>query len=217
MFGDRDPLDALLLEAMDQAARRKVKKLPTIQPLREEKIRESFKALYATPENWLPTRCLAVIHRSERGEHTLLGAFQELKHVRHRHLFSGKTVQIATGAMKLERCLIPSEVEDQMFVTGDHWLHGAPPPPNFPDNPEGIVDRQLLFDLVLHDLQVEAIQAKITVRTEHGWTRRVVLSDTTQFHCPTNRQTIFLPKGLDILDGMSFDCKKALKEYLARG
>lgn len=219
MFGDHGPLDALLLEALDHEARRKFKKLPTIKPEREAKIKESFKALYLTPENWLPRKVIAVIHRDLSGNHQLLGAFQRMIHVTHRTLPSGKTIPRPTGASKLVRCESPCSVEDEMIVTGDYWLHGIPQPlpPDFGDNPEGIADHQLAFDVVLADLGVEARQARLEVRTERGWTRRAVLRDTTQFFCPTNKVVIWLPKGLDILEAMSFECKKALKDRLSRG
>lgn len=217
MFGDPSPLDALLLEALDHEARRRIKKQPTLIIQREEKIKESFRALYNNPDNWLAGPVIAVIHRAEKGENTLLGAFQKFSHVRRRTLFSGKVINTPTGAIKYERIEGPALPEDQMFVTGEQWLHDIRPKlPEFPENPEGIVDHQLGFDLSLGDLQVEAKQAQVEVRTERGWIRRVSLRDTTQFFCPTNRVVIFLPKGLDVLDAMSFECKKALKDRLVK-
>lgn len=218
LFGNHGPLDALLLEALDQEARRKFKKIPTLKPEREAQIKETFKNLYLSPDNWLPRKIVAVVHRSDSGEYTLLGAFQKMIHVTNRHLPNGKTISRPTGASKLVRCEGPVSVEEEMIVNGDYWLHGIQPLsiPDFGDNPEGIADHQLAFDLHLGDLGVEASKVQIEVRTERGWIRRVVLRDTTQFFCPTNKIVIFLPKGTEILEAMSFECKKKLKEKVSK-
>ncbi len=218
MFGQRDPLDLLLLSAMASAQNRqaKLKKQPTLVLAREAVIHETLKERYLNPANWRPGKILAVIHRAEDGATTLLGAFQHQTHVRHRETLKG-TQHIPTGATKLVRLEGPHPVEDQMIVTGEHWLHDIQmKPAEFPENPEGLADHELTLDIHLSDLQVEAKGVKVQVRTERGWTRRVTLRDTTQFHCPTNRLAIFLPKGIDVLDGMSFENKKALKERLSR-
>lgn len=218
MFGARDPLEALLDDAIDQDRRRKIKPLPTLRVKpREEQIKESFKQLYLNPDNWSPGKVLALVHRNEKGETTLLGAFQQLNHVRHcKGLHGTMTIKPTGLGMKLVRCEGPALTVETLFVTGDQWLHGPPEMQHIPDNPEQIADHDLSFDLLLGEMQVAAKSARIRVRTERGWTRRVCLIDTTQFFCPTGKTAIFLPKGTDVLEGMSFENKVSLKERLQR-
>lgn len=215
MFGQKDFLDSLLDSAMDQEARRKFKKMPTIglKP-REEQVKEAFKSVYA-PENWEQGKVFAIIHRSPTGEFTLLGAYQEFVHMRRRKLFSAKVLSAPSGATKYIRCEGVVEVQDQLFVTGDHWLNPPRPlePPHEEDSGQ-IRDVELSFDLFLGDLQVVARNVKIVVRLERNWIRRVTLRDTTQFVCPTNKSVFFFPKELDVLDAMSFENKVALKGVL---
>lgn len=210
----KSSLDGLLRSAMANQAltQTKVKRMPDSKGLsREALVRESFKATYANPDNWAAGSHIAVIHRDDKGNHQLLGAFQEFFHVRKSaHLNRA----IRTGARKLVRAEGPVLIAHEEIVTGDQWLHGPAPEQHIPDNPEEIFDHQLTFNLSLADLQADAPEAKIEVRTERGWIRWVKLVNTTQFLCPTSRVAFFLPKNIDVLEAMSHENKIVLKNKI---
>lgn len=195
----RDQLDALLDSALAQAARRKVKPMPTNAD-RLDKIKESFHSIFTNPENWLPGRAIALIHQASNGNKTLLGAFREYTHKR-------------SAARKLCRSMQPISIDSEEIVTGDWWLkqHDAL---HWPENPEHIETREFAFDIELSELQVFAKAAPIRIRLKAGWIQRVELVEQTQFASPTNKIFIHFPAGLDILEGMSFENKMSLRGRL---
>lgn len=195
-----DSLEGLLADAMQQARRRKVTNKAIAKPVPPK---EPFRSTFQNPENWRPGKVLAVIHRSAEGKLTLLGAFREYVHMK------------VEGSRKLCRISEPVPIEGEHFVTGDNWLspHAAILPPS-EDNPEGIEDRELQFDLEIPCLQIIAKQAKIRVRLEKGWIRSVKLARQTQFVCLASKIFIFFPPNLDVLEEMGFDNKVALKKRL---
>lgn len=193
-----DVLDALLNEALHQASHRTVKKLPGKDD-RLKQIRESFQSTYVKPENWERTRGIALIHRSPDGKQTLLGNFSEYVHK------NGK-------ARKLLREAIPMIVEAQEFVTGEWWLRS--------DTAMRIEDhnnfciKETCLDLELGDLQVFAHRVMVKVHMHDNWIARVELAEQTKFVCPLNSQFLHLSKGLDVLDGLSFDSKMELRKQM---
>lgn len=193
----KDPLDALLESALAQASLRKVKALPS--KARGEP-KEPFNTTYTNPENWLPGKAIALIHKAADGHLTLLGAFQEFNHKR-------------TTARKLCRVTEAMMIDSEEIVMGDWWVkprEGI----KWDENSEHLSTREFAFDLELGELQLFAKAATILVHLKETWIAKVELKEQTQFTCPTNKIFIFFPAGLDILDGMSFENKLALRERL---
>lgn len=194
----KDPLQALLDEAVAVQSRKKVLKQPT-KPDRLDKIKEAFNSTFTNPENWKPGKAVALIHQAKDGHKTLLGAFREFIHK------SGKT-------RKLCRSPEPMPIDCEEVVTGDWWVRREQP--HFDDHAPHLELRELILDLELGELQVFAKTVAVKVHLRAGWIAKVVLAEQTCFVCPTNRMFIYFPADLDILDGMSFDNKKALRAIL---
>lgn len=194
-----DPLDILLSEALHEASRKKIKPLPEKSD-RLDKIRESFRSNYEKPENWIRTRGIALIHRDENGATTLLGNFSEFIH---------KKNKIARKLVREGGLL---QIAAQEFVTGSWWLRT-----DTLERMQESVDheeRDTRMDIVLGELQVFSHDVKLRIFLVRGWIARVELVEQTQFVCPTNSQFIFLPKGLDILEGMDYDSKMVLRKKM---
>jgi len=195
----RDPLDALLDSAMAQASNRRVKALPG-KKTRLEQLKESFNTTYTNPENWTQSKSVALIHKSSNGHLTLLGAFKEFHHKR-------------TAARKLCRCSEPLAIDCEEIVTGDWWLRNREEI-HWPENVEHYSTREFNFDLELGELQMFAKDARIRVQLKADWIAKVELVEQIQFVCPTNKIFIYFPQGIDVLEGMSFENKLALRERL---
>lgn len=197
-------LDALLLDALQQQ-RRKPRMLPqpSARSAREIILRESFQSTFSKPENWRQCRTLALIHRSEDGQLTLLGSFQEFIHRR-------------LSARKLIRIEVPSPCEGEEIVSGPEWF-GGPPPICTIENPEALETREISLDLSLRDLEASGRAVRLTVSLRKGFIDCVQLAEPTRFSCVEGKHQIFLPQGLKILDGMTLESKVKLKEALAYG
>ena len=193
-------LDDLLASAKREAHERG-KKPPRASTPRPPSEAETLRSRFENPENWLAKRTLAVVHRAPEGTLTLLGAFKE-------HVFRSDP-----HTRKLIRIEEPSAVEGQEFVTGDYWLKPRFSA-EFPEWQDGIEDREIFFDLELDSIQAHAHGVPLTVRLENGWIRSAKLRFNTQLVCPTNRVFFFLPRGLDVLEAMSFANKVAMKKEL---
>ncbi len=197
----KDPLQALLDEAVAIQSRKRVIKQPT-KPDRLEKLKEAFHSTFTNPENWLPGKAIAVIHRAKDGHQTLLGAFREFTHKHNK-------------ARKLCRSPEPMAIDCEEIVTGDWWVRREQP--HFDDHAPHLELREFAFDIELGELQVFAKTALIRVHLRNTWIAKVELIEQTQFVCPTNKMFIYFPAGLDILEGMSFDNKLALRLQLEGG
>lgn len=195
----KDNLDVLLTQAKAEASRRRVRALPS-KDRRLDAIKEAFNTTYTNPENWQRTRGIALIHRSACGTLTLLGNFSELMHKRN------------TKVRKLVRENEPIAISAEEIVTGDWWIRK--------ETAEAIASRdhfetrQITFDLELDELQVYAKDAAIRIHLKNNHIARVELTEQTKFICPTNRIFVYFPADLDVLEGMSFTNKIALRQRL---
>lgn len=197
----RDALEALLDDAMEQVRRKKTSRmlaLPT-KP-REVILRESFQSTFAKPENWREHRTIALVHRAEDGELTLLGAFKEFLHRR-------------LPARKLVRIEAPSACEGEEIVSGPEWF-GGPGPVQTIENPEGLETREVSIDISLRDLDAIGRAVRLTVSLIKGLVDCAKLAEPTQFSCIQTRTVIFMPAGLKILDGMTLESKMTLRRAL---
>lgn len=201
-----DSLEILLKEALTSQAQRRtaaLKSSPKVILPAKPDIREIF----ANPANWREGRCIAIIHRTREGEQTLIGAFTEFRHKSHE-------------ARKLIRLDGPNAVSGEEYVTGDYWLretHQLADANLREADVQPIVDREIIFDLMLEAIQVHASDVALVVRLVHGGISEVRLKFSTQFACAKSRVFIHLPKRLDILDAMSFENKVLLKKRLGIG
>lgn len=202
-------LDDLLTRAMAKQTptkpRRKASDMLTPEEMAQAERR--VLARWRDPVNWERTRNVMLIHVGEQGQETLLGNFIEYKH------------KLSSGVCrKLQRDETPTAVGEIEHVTGSNWLVervqldetkrvGTSPPAE--------EMREAIVDLHLPELDhVFSPEVMVTVTLLWGGVSRVELMDDTRFFSKDKRVQLVLPAGLDVLEGMSLDCKLKLREFL---
>lgn len=153
--------------------------------------------LYKNPENWQPWSNVTLVHQTAGGVDTILGFFTSFKH---------RTV---LGARKLIRGpadpLLGHETEfvtDPWYVTEARGYHSEPSSElHFPVSLRLVLDDGLASEGE-HTLHVGA--------TRGVGIRRAVLD--TAVRLSAGGTILYLPAGLDILDGLDHGCKVRLKE-----
>lgn len=153
-------------------------------------------SLYKDPANWEPWSNITLVHRAEVD--TVLGFFVAFRH------------REVLGARKLVRGphdpLLGVEIE---YVTDPWYRDGMPKPPtaerstelHFPVSLRIILDDGLASEGE-HVVHVGAVRAV-------GIRRAVLDAAVRLSHAGT---ILYLPAGLDLLDGLSLDSKLKLKE-----
>lgn len=195
------PLEDLLTRALVKQTAKKVRRLPDdkidVKELAqaERRLRERF----SNPENWEKVRTVTLVHDASD---TLLGNFIEYKH------------KLSKGVCrKFIRVEGPAPVDAIERVQGDNW-HAAPLHPHAPDKLEH-EEREAMVDLHLPELDnVYAPSTLVLVHLAWGGIARVELMDETRFFSKDRRIQLMLPAGLDVLEGMSLDCKLELRKFL---
>ena len=187
-----NPLEELLAETLCKLTPPKTRKAADPKFNNRHHLHEEF----ANPERWTRTRGLALIHLESN---TLLGNFSEYRHIRFQ------------DARKLVREDTPMLVEGSEFVSGPQWIEWSDPKIEWERWQEV---RQVVIDLHLPELGVRALAVMVDVTLTHGGVSRVELADLTHFHSDDRRSAFFLPKHVDVLEGMSFDCKLTLRAEL---
>lgn len=204
-FGD---LDALLTRAMARQTPKKERRRPDAQ-LTVEELAEAEKRVLArwrSPENWERTRNVVLIHQAGEQE-TLLGNFVE-----YRHKFSQGVCR------KLIRDATPAVVGEIEYVTGDNWLAKRVDLENLQKDmlaQPAEEMREAVVDLHLPELDhVFSPAVMVMVHLLWGGINRVELVEETRFFSKDRRVQLILPEGLDVLEGMSLDCKLELRKWL---
>lgn len=190
-----NPLEDLLREALAAAPAKRNRARNSFDPAEKPKLSGlgHHSSSYTDGEaNWTRTRGVALIHRDSN---TLLGNFSEFAH---RH----------SSARKLVRTEEPLLVEGTEWVSGPQWIEWS-------REPEAAVAQvvvlEIVADLHLHELGVRAMAATVEVTISYGGVSKVELFDLTHFHSDDHRVAFFLPKHLNVLDGLSLDTKLAIR------
>lgn len=154
----------------------------------------NYRASFRQPENWVFKAQVQLVH-VEGSLTTLIGLYNELVHIsvpRCRRLVAAHD----------RREDFPFRLEQ---VTGDHWLPSAAWSLR-----HQATERKLdvLLDLEL-DLgqSLEAKEVLCNVWIVGGGLQRLCLQEDTLFEGNTPRTILSLPAGLDILEGLSRECK----------
>lgn len=157
----------------------------------------SYRASFTRPENWALSAQVQLIH-VEGAVRTLIGLFDELKH----SYVPGCRRLVATSTRSGE---LPFKLEE---VTGPHWLpEAAWELRRRPANRTLELAADITLDLGQHLVaQACLLQASLV----GGGLQRLCLLADTIFEGNTPRTICSLPAGLDILEGLSQDCKVAL-------
>lgn len=191
---ERDPLDALFERALvehgnEVSGKRSLRTAADY----DANYRQSF----TQEANWKLTSQVELVH-IEGNIHTLVGLFDEFKHVKVR----GCRRLIAAS----ERIVgLPSMSEE---VHGDHWLpferlHIKRQPTEH--------TKDLCCDLVLdmgQALKAEAVLLHACL--VGGGLQRLLLQADTTFEGHTPRTILQLPAGLDVLEGLTKMCKEVV-------
>lgn len=193
-----DPLEDLYTDALLNAAQKPRRKAdPSIKDALASSTKR-MREVFSLPENWERKRGLALLHE-ETG--TLLGNYSEYVH---------RTVP---GCRRLVHEHAPIPIDGIERVPGSWWLGERK------DYVKASVSwtetRQAMLDVQLPELGVAYPLAELVVGLYLGGIMRVELAADTQFASPTGGLLLTLPKGTNILECMSTDCKIALRKELA--
>ena len=189
-----DDLEGLLLHAQVEASNAQ-KGRRSISTRREADT--SYRASFTREDNWSHTAQVQLIH-VENNVRTLVGLFNELKHT----YVPGCRRLVAT-ATRLDG--LGLKIEE---VTGLHWLpHAAWELRRRPPNKVTELVADVTLDLGQH------LQAGAVILQAHlvgGGLQRLCLLTNTIFEGNTPRTICSLPAGLDILEGLTQECKVAV-------
>jgi hypothetical protein len=209
---DFTDLDALLTKAMARQTPKKERRRPEAQLTVEELAEAERKVLarWRSPENWERTRNVVLIHVSDDGEQeTLLGNFVEYKH------------KLSVGiCRRLVRDLTPAAVGEIEHVKGNNWLGQRMDLEELRKDKlaeRAEETREAIVDLHLPELDhvfspavmvvVQLLWGGISQGRADG--RDAVLLSKDHSRCSSS-----CPAGMDVLEGMSLDCKLKLREWL---
>lgn len=145
--------------------------------------------IFADPDNWRQTRGVTLIHGPTQ---TLLGNFWELRH---------KTVP---DARRLVRSAEPIPVTT--LETVDFGVVQLDP--MIPAH-QALSHRVLTLNVQLATPAVAAERVLLRVEYYEQWTARVVLLEPTTF--AEAGEILTLPAGVDILPGLTRECKRAVR------
>ncbi len=193
-----DPLEDLFTEAQFAAANgKKAKRLP--DPSKKNALDAASKSLhdlFANPENWTRTRGVALIHKESD---TLLGNFSEYLH---------KTIN---GARKLIREEILIGVSGTEYVEGSWWLgrdRVVKPREEWREK------RRAFVKVHLPSLGLFAPLVEIEAHIAFGGIHRVELVEETQFATEDGKALVTIPKGINVLEELSWDAKVSVKKEI---
>jgi hypothetical protein len=202
-------LDQLLTRAMARQTPQKPRRKATDQITPEEMAAAERRVLarWRDPANWERVRNVILIHRDAQQEETLLGNFVEYKH------------KLSIGVCrKLVRDTQPAPLGEIEYVTGDNWLAERVVLGENQRRPEAVEaeeTREAIVDLHLPELDhVFSPAVMVEVKLIWGGIAKVELMDETRFYSKTKQVQLILPAGMDVLEGMSLDCKLKLREWL---
>src|SRR6267154_1367281 len=190
---EMDELDADLARALD--AKRSA--IPLKAKRRDAPAGiQRLDSLYKDPANWTPWSNVTLVHKAEVD--TILGFFISYRHA------------TVIGARKLVRSptdpLLGHEVE---YVTDPWYLHNSEE--RHRAEPSTQLHFTLAMRIVLDDGLASEGEHVVHVGATRGvGIRRAVLD--TAVRLSGLRVILYLPAGLDIIDGLAKECKMKLKE-----
>lgn len=156
--------------------------------------RSHEREVFTKPENWYRTGQVQLVHRGSNID-TLLGLFDEFRHV------SAQDVRrlVATHDS-------PAEFKTE-YVTALHWL-GEGFHQTKPEAPEREIALSLPIILDMGQTLAAALPCFVTAHLSHGGMSYLTLDDATVFHGRTPREMLSLPKGMNILEGLTHECRQ---------
>ena len=148
--------------------------------------------VFTRPENWAFVGQVQLVHRGVFD--TLLGLFDELRHVS------------ATDARRLVATHETKGEATIEYVTGDNWIgegfHAKREPT------ERTVLLALPIELDLGQKLMASLPCLVTAHLSHEGMTYLTLDDGVVFHGKTPREILSLPKGMNILEGLTHECRQ---------
>ena len=148
--------------------------------------------LFTKPENWYRVRQVQLVHKGSFVD-TLIGLFDELRHVSAEDVRRLVATNDSLGEYKVE------------YVTHMHWLNE-----NFKAKSEKAtrtVPLALPLDLNMGQVLTASLPCFTTAHLSHGGISFLTLDNDAIFHGKTPREILSLPKGLNILEGLTHECR----------
>ena len=161
----------------------------------------NYRASFRAPENWSLCAQVQLVH-VEGSVRTLIGLYDELNHI------SVPRCRRLVIAPK-KRASFPFKVEE---VTGDHWL-----PQRAWSLKHEPTHRKLQLVLNLELDMGQSLLAEAVLCTAWlvgGGLQRLCLNQDALFEGNTPRTLLTLPEDLDILEGLSKECKIEIWETI---
>lgn len=158
---------------------------------------EFQREIYANPDNWNRIGGVILMHQDSN---TLLGNYSEYRN------------GIDPKARKLVHELEPIAIDKTEWVQGPQWLAYRP---ELESPSKTFRHVEVTVDVLLGELGVagQGVGLMVTL-IETDLIQRATLSLQTTFHAADGSVAFVLPRGLNILPGMSFDSKLALRAEL---
>lgn len=191
-----NPLEDLFTEAQLAAipTRKKGKVDPAVKPLSDT---EKLRKLYNDPANWTRKRGLALIDRQSQ---TLIGNFSEYVHntVPNTRKLVREHQPIAIDGTEVVEGYIGAELEEA--IRRQSWDK----------------EYEVIVDLLLDELQVDAHTVPVKVFTRFGATVRVELKEYTQFASASGNLLLQFPAGTNVFPACSVDTKINLRKEIEK-
>lgn len=148
---------------------------------------------FTDPDNWSLRQQVQLVHREGNIE-TLVGIFDDFRHA------------WVAGARRLIAAQLNPNMKPAIeYVYGDHWIGQALEAKR--RTPDQVLE--LCEDLVL-DCGPVAHAAVVSVSLAGGGVSRVCLCGETVFDFHTPRTILLLPRGMDVLEGLTRGTKERI-------
>lgn len=148
--------------------------------------------IFTKPENWYRVGQVQLVHRGNVD--TLLGLFDELRHV---------AVSDVRRLVATQEALADHKIE---YVTALHWI-GEGFHQTKPEAPERKIALSLPIILEMGQTLAAALPCFVTAHLSHGGISFLTLDADTTFHGRTPREILSLPSGMNILEGLTHECR----------
>lgn len=179
-----DDLNALLTSAL-------IEQTPAKK--RAQVSEDRHRASFYKPESWTKIGQVQLVHKGYQ-VNTLLGLFDEFHHFSAKDARRLVATKEITGEARIE------------YVSGDSWVgkgiyaRGT--------TPERTMALSLPIELGLGQVLHASLPCFVTAHLTHGGLTFLTLDGNVTFHGSTPREILSLPQGMNILEGLTHECRQ---------
>lgn len=177
-----DPLENLLAQAL-------IEQTPA-----KKRGKNAEREIFTKPDNWYRIGQVQLVHKGPQID-TLIGLFDDLKHISVPNVRRLVATTEPLGEHKIE------------YVTADHWIGGSLSKTK-PEAPVREIALSIPINLDMGQTLVAALPCFVTGHLSHGGLMYLTLDAETTFHGKTPREVLALPKGMNILEGLTPACRQ---------